>query len=421
MSDAAPGAPASAPDAHPDHRTDPARDPRLDALAGAAAMACAMGIGRFAYTPVLPHMQSDAGLTIAAAGYVAAANFLGYLAGALLASLPVFVNRRGLWLRSALATSVLTTGAMAWLHDPWAWAIVRLLSGVSSAFVLVLMSGLVLERLAAAGRPRWSAAPFTGVGIGIAISALVVDLATRTGSASATMWTMLALVAAAFGFAPWLRLTGEAPRQGATAAARSTPLPPMRRRAMTWLAACYGCVGFGYVITATFLVLMVRGLGQGQGAETTTWMLTGLAAIPSNLLWLALAQRIGNFTALWLAYLVEAVGVVLAACAGGMTGVLLGAAMLGSTFMAITVLAFAAARDIVPHPGSRVFAMLTVWFSVGQMIGPAVAGAMAERIGGFVWPSLLAAAVLCIGGWAGWRAGRCNRLAAGGSAPRAAA
>src|SRR2546430_13524654 len=63
-------------------------DRRRVALAGLAALAVAMGIGRFAFTPLLPMMQDDAGISLAQGGYLASANYLGYLAGALLAMRP---------------------------------------------------------------------------------------------------------------------------------------------------------------------------------------------------------------------------------------------------------------------------------------------------------------------------------------------
>ncbi len=64
-------------------------------FAGILALAAAMGIGRFAYTPILPAMLDAGGLDTAAVGVFASANYAGYLAGALAAALAVRPSARG--------------------------------------------------------------------------------------------------------------------------------------------------------------------------------------------------------------------------------------------------------------------------------------------------------------------------------------
>src|SRR5437762_5328854 len=97
------------------------------AFAGLAALAVAMGIGRFAFTPLLPMMQDDAGISLAQGGYLASANYLGYLAGALWAMRPA---RTDIAIGSALLAIALTTFAMGYTHDMLAWTVLRALAGV---------------------------------------------------------------------------------------------------------------------------------------------------------------------------------------------------------------------------------------------------------------------------------------------------
>ncbi|HZT56341.1 MAG TPA: YbfB/YjiJ family MFS transporter, partial [Burkholderiaceae bacterium] len=125
------------------------------AFAGAVALAVAMGIGRFAFTPLLPMMLHDGVIDLHAASWLASANYLGYLAGALLCTFQPWIWRRaprlpaidGVWLLRAglVATGLLTLG-MA-LPLPAAWSLLRFAAGVASAVVFVYTSGWCLTQL----------------------------------------------------------------------------------------------------------------------------------------------------------------------------------------------------------------------------------------------------------------------------------
>jgi MFS family permease len=151
------------------------------ALAGSIALAAALGIGRFVYTPILPPMVEALGFTKSTAGLIASANFLGYLIGALLVASSILGGSRHVWLLGALATSAITTGAMGLASSVALFVGLRFVGGAASAFVLVLASTLVLERLAETGHAGLSALCFAGVGIGIAISAMLVAAMLRGG------------------------------------------------------------------------------------------------------------------------------------------------------------------------------------------------------------------------------------------------
>ena len=348
------------------------------AFAGLCALVLGMGIGRFAYTPVLPYMQADFGLSIEAAGYIASANFAGYLAGALLAIVVPPARRRQAFL-AAVALSVATTGAMALLASPWAMAATRALSGVASAFILIHGSAIVLDRLARDGRPALFSLLYAGVGAGIALSALIVEIASRTGGGSAAQWLALGLVSLAF--AP-------------LAAQLRDDAPQRRLRALRWLIVAYGCLGFGYVITVTFIVVMVRTRPDWQPWEMLVWLVVGLTGAPSNYLWLRAAQRFGPWRALIVAYLLEAAGVAAAVSAHSLSLVMLGAGLVGGTFMGITALGLTTARGLSPGASGPVIARMTAAFGLGQIVGPAFGGWLAERSGGFGLASLAAAAAL---------------------------
>ncbi len=362
------------------------------ALGGCIALAAAMGIGRFVYTPILPFMVEGLGLSQAEAGVIASANFLGYLLGALAAARASLPGGRRRWFLVALALSGLTTAAMALEASVIFFLLLRFAAGIASAFVLVFASALVLDRLAAAGRPGLSAVHFGGVGLGIALSAVLVALLAEGGAGWRGLWLAsggLALLA----LGAVLRLMPAEREAPATAAAGG---PRRAERRLVALIAAYGLFGFGYVITATFISTLVR-LTEGlQWLEPYVWLTVGLAGLPSVALWGWIGRRIGNARAFALACLVEGVGVALSVLGSGPLAVLLAAILLGGTFMAITALGLVHARSLSRGDPRRAIALMTAAFGLDQMIGPSFAG-FAYGLGeSFLLPSLVAAGALFI-------------------------
>jgi predicted MFS family arabinose efflux permease len=166
----------------------------------------------------------------------------------------------------------------------------------------------------------------------------------------------------------------------------------------------YGLFGFGYVVTATFLVAIVRQGGSGRVFETLVWMVAGLCGFPSVWLWQKIAARIGLYAAYAAGCLTEAAGVAASVAVGGHFGPLLAAALLGGTFIAVTALGLQEGRQLAPLAPRRVFALMTASFGVGQILGPIVAGLLAEKTGSFFAPSLLAALMLVASGALAWSA-----------------
>lgn len=361
------------------------------ALGGLVALTAAMGIGRFVYTPILPFMVDAIGLGEAEAGLIAAANFLGYLVGALLASSAALPGGRRGWLLAALAVSALTTGLMGGASSMAVFLGLRFAGGVASAFVLVFASALVLDHLAAAGRSGLSAVHFAGVGCGIAVSAVVVSELAALDQGWRAFWVASgALSVLALGVAAWLiPATPETGRPPAPAGATAD-------RRLATLIVAYGLFGFGYVITATFISTMVRASPEIRSVEPVVWLVFGLAAIPSVVLWTWAGRPLGNGRAFAIACLVEAGGVAMSVAASSAVAVVAGAALLGGTFMGLTALGLIHARSLSTGDPRRSLALMTAAFGLGQMIGPAFAGYAHDLYGSFTAPSLVAAAALVV-------------------------
>jgi len=366
--------------------------PRLLAIGGLIAMASAIGIGRFIYTPILPPMAEGLHLTKGAAGLIASANFLGYLAGAVAAASPRLQGNPRAWLLVALAVSAATTAAMAWPDGMSAFLALRFIGGVASAYVLVLASSLVLERLAASGHRGLSAVHFAGGGTGIAVSALLTWGLAVAQLGWRAMWIGGGVLSLA-GLAVVAALVpGRDPARPAAANAATGPGDARLRR----LTIAYGLFGFGYVITVTFIVVIVRGSPQAAPIEPAFWLVLGLAAIPSVALWVAAARRFGAMQAFAAAAIVEAAGVFASVAWPTITGLLVACALLGATFMGLTALGLIAARDLAPGNPRRWVAILTSAFGLGQIVGPIVAGYGFDLTGSFFLPSMAAVAALVV-------------------------
>ena len=368
------------------------RHPAVLALAGLLSLAVGIGIGRFAYTPILPYMSAGLDLAKSEAGLIASANYLGYLLGALGAAWRAVPGDPRFWLLGALVVSGLSTGAMAFTTSLGAFLLLRFVGGAAGALVMVLASSLVMDRLAAAGRDGWAAVMYAGVGSGIAISSLAVPAAATGESDWQAPWFFCGALCLALSVPVALLL----PRPRApTPAARSTHAYT-RNGGLLRLIAAYGLVGFGYVITATFVADMVRADPVLQPAEHLVWLCVGLTAAPSVALWGWAGRRWGNERAFALGCLVEAVGVALSVLGGGIWSILLAAGLLGGTFVGLTAIGLIEARHRSGGDPRRILALMTAAWGLGQMVGPTLAGVLFDTLGSYLVPSLLATAALAV-------------------------
>ncbi|WP_329460483.1 YbfB/YjiJ family MFS transporter [Streptomyces sp. NBC_01497] len=361
-----------------------------------------MGVGRFVYTPILPLMHAQAGLSASAGADLATSNYVGYLAGALVGTLAPRLVRSAALLRASLVVLVATLAAMPLTQSTTMWLALRLLAGLTSALIFVIAVNSLLGHLREhpAHLPGWA---FGGVGAGIALSGILVLLLRSAGDWRDAWWASAALTAL-FAVASWnLRTESPPPPQaplpaqdqaqaqagnGATRAqggARANV--PRTRRWFIALFVSYTLEGVGYIIAGTFLVAAI-GQGSPGWIGSGAWVLVGLAAVPASALWTWLGRTFSRPTLLAASLTVQGIGIALPALVGGVAAALVSAFLFGATFLGVATLALATGTHL-RFP--RAVALLTAGYSVGQILGPLTAAPLLHH--GYHQALLLAAAV----------------------------
>jgi len=343
----------------------------------AIALAVAMGIGRFAFTPLLPLMVRDGSLAQSAGAWLAASNYLGYLAGALTAS------RLGLSLpalmRVSLAGIVVATAAMGVFDGLAVWVVLRFLAGVLSAWALVSTSAWALQHLAQAGRTDLSGMVYAGVGLGIAGAGLFCLAAAQPGVLASQLWLELGLLAALAVAVPSLLLNrplGVSVLPSSTSIAENTP------GSCTGLVICYGVLGFGYILPATFLPALAREVVDDPQVFGLAWPVFGIAAAVSTV---ATARRFAHANRLrvWaVSHLLMATGVVMPSLWLTPVTIAIAALLVGSTFMVVTMIGMQEALARAPGNPTALLGLMTAAFAIGQLAGPIVSGVLVLVPGG---------------------------------------
>lgn len=351
---------------------------------GVVALAIAMGVGRFAFTPLLPLMMRDGTLSASDGAVWAAANYGGYLVGALTASWFSGNPRRGLSL--SLLGVVLTTLAAAATTPATvvAGALLRAAAGVFSAWALVCASGWCLAELSRRQVPQLGAWIYTGVGLGIALAGALAWLGGR--QPTEWLWLELGAVAAVGASSVWIHARGHDTASVRPEEREATAIAPNARDGHLALAVCYGVFGFGYIVPATFLPAMARALAPDTLVFGLTWPLFGLAAalsVAAVARWLPAWPR----RRLWAAAQgTMALGTALPLFAPTLWAIAASAVLVGGTFMVVTMAGLQLAREARPDDPTPLLARMTAAFAAGQIGGPV----LIRLIG--------------IGHWGGWDA-----------------
>lgn len=365
------------------------RHPWQVLCAGIASLILTVGLARFAYTPLLPLMQAQAGLSESMGGWLATLNYAGYMTGALIASAASRPALRLRLYRFGLLAGLVGTGGMGLTSDPLLWMALRFIAGASAAAGLLLASGMVLGWLVAHGRRPELGLHFSGIGTGIAVSGVLVALMTPAFD-WAQQWQVMGAVGLALAVPALLWMPApQAPSASAPVAAGSAR-PSL---AMWLLIASYFFAGIGFVISATFLVAATEKQPALAGSGFLVWIVVGLTAIPATFAWDRIARRVGEVPAMIAAYILQGLSGLLPVMSAHLWAAIGGAVLFGFTFIGIVSLMLTLVGRRNSANPSQAMARLTLSYGVAQIVAPALVGTVAEKTGNYdagLWLGALA-------------------------------
>lgn len=365
------------------------------ALAGALALAVAMGIGRFAFTPLLPMMLHDGVIDLTTGGWLATANYLGYFIGALLCmALRGSATR---FIRIGLAATVLLTLGMGLLQSPGLWLALRTLAGIASACTFVFASGWCLQRLAHLHAPALGGIIYCGPGLGILLTGLATSAMVSHHWKASYGWLSYALLALLLTAIVWRTFAGSSSTLNAPAAP-SHALPPAQIvRQTRGLTIAYALAGFGYIITATFLPVIARQALPDSSWPDLFWPLFGICVSLGAWLATRLPVHWDNRLLLAACYLLQAWGILVGVASPSVLGFALGSILLGLPFTAITLFAMRDARRLRGDQARSLMGLLTATYGIGQIVGPPLATRLVQGSGSFTSSLCVAAFALVAG------------------------
>ncbi|OZI52920.1 YbfB/YjiJ family MFS transporter [Bordetella genomosp. 4] len=359
------------------------------AIEAALILAVGMGFGRFAFTAIYPHMVEEGVISMQGGSWAASANYAGYLLGAVLAVRMRAHDAHRLCIWSAVGTAI-CLALLAFLDTTSAIVVARGIAGIFSALSMVAASLWLLEHR---GHGRGAPLLYAGVGVGIALSSEILVLGAHTGLQSQGMWLLLGVVTLVLGLVAVPGIRSAAPISTSNTALATDDAVTVA----AWPLICmYGLAGLGYIVTATYLPLLVKTALPTLDAAHV-WAVFGLGAAPSCFLWHKLHQRIGTRNALLANLVLQAIGVALPAVSQSAASYLLSALLVGGTFMGTVTIAMPAAQRVARATGRNLLAAMTLVYGVGQILGPALAERLYASSQSFSSSLLAAAAALLVG------------------------
>lgn len=342
------------------------------------------GFGRMAYGVILPFMQADLGLTTMEAGMLGTYLFLGYL---------VTVGLSGVMTRKLGAKNTIVIGNIAVLIGLVCLIIVSsYLFAAISVFLLGLGSALVftpLMSLVVTSFPdkRGMVMGFlmSGAGIGILLSGLIVPVVVTVFSEEAWRyaWFIFALITLAILLLTLLFLKDLSTKEKSSVSKELSD-KTWRSKPLYLLASIYFLVGLVYLVPSLYQTSYLIQLGMAESLAGSIYSFAGFVSIFGPPLWGWIADRFGMKQALITVLLLSAFGsfipVIQTSPLSFTLASLIWGTSLGGTLVLIQL---QVAKLVKPPYVALAISFISVFYGVGQMIGPGFSGWIIDHFSTF--------------------------------------
>ena len=367
-----------------------------------------LGFARFALGMILPAMGESLGLSYSEMGFISTGNFIGYLIAVILSGrLYTKFGARKLIVTGALTCSLMMM-AVSRAEGFWQVFIAYIVTGIGTGTANVPIMALIPHWFRRSHRGRASGFIVTGSGIGIIISGWLIPLVNSALGVEGwrSNWLILGLASIVTTIIALTFLRNDPAEVGQEPLGVDPPpseekaggreLAP--ERAILLLGTLYFLFGYTYVIYATFIVTtLVNEVGLSEAVAGKTWMWIGAFSLFSGPVFGALSDKLGRREGLAAVFTFQMASYLLMAFHGGMWSIYLSVGLYGFVCWAIPGIMGAAVGDYMgPQRAAMAFGTITLFFGVGQVVGPSVAGMLADASGSFSTSYMMAAAMAAV-------------------------
>ena len=364
------------------------------ALVGIGVVAITGGLGRFAYTPIIPYMQTTLNISSADIGLLASSNYLGYLIGSIIPLVYSFANKQRLTLYLSVFVSIITLGLMGATEEFYIFSLLRFFQGISGAIGLVIATNLIFSQITDTGRIDLRLAHISGFGVGMFLSAIAIWICSMFELQWNYQWFVIAILCLVL----TIPIISSPLEKGSEASIDPSSHSNRLSLGFVGISVGYFFFGFGYIIFGTFIAALAVNTPALENIQHASWIVVGVSAMPAIFVWQAISKFTGNHISLALScftcsagiltlYFFDGVGASLFACLAYGIGVI---GIVGLVLM----------EGKIRHSGSIKFAVafLTTTFSIGQITGPYISGLMIDFFGDYENAMLLSGCSLLIAG-----------------------
>ncbi len=363
-------------------------------LAGIIGLFIGVGVARFSYTSLLPSMLADNTLSLTFSGILASINYVGYLSGSIFAIFIKDINTKVKYFRLGIILCILTTIIMGVTTNEILWLLGRVIAGFGAAMALVVGAAIVMTKLNFQDKTKAMGIYFSGIGIALA-SSDIISRYVLSFSSWQNSWIVLTFCAIAVAAYPLyiLSFDKEISQKNEKHPFNKALFSPF----VVVLIVAYFTEGVGFVIQGTFLPTILKSIEGLESVAGLSWLLVGLAGIPSSIIWMRLAHKYGSVNIIIIAMSLQIVGILIPTFSTNMYLNLFSGILYGATFVGLVALFMNLGGKLAASNPVMLMGALTTAYGIGQVTAPLYAVSLTHLTGNYNYALYLTAAIVLFG------------------------